>query len=176
MPRLYFGSRGGVYYRKNGRKVYVNQFAADEGTPQRSSRKRPPPGAPKKLAPNTVTQDMYNYLLSYVQCLIGILISSPRVSDPFRLMLNNYTTNNILLQWYPSEDDIISKYEQLYIFSQELENLAGAAGVNIDDCGDNPYETIEERNQTYESADKGPYERGPEDCSREGKSRKRLFG
>ncbi len=23
MPKLYFGSRGGLYYRKNGRKVYV---------------------------------------------------------------------------------------------------------------------------------------------------------
>jgi hypothetical protein len=24
MPKLHFGSRGGMYYRKNGRKVYVN--------------------------------------------------------------------------------------------------------------------------------------------------------
>ncbi len=30
MPRLYFGSRGGVYYRKNGRRVYVsNRFGVD---------------------------------------------------------------------------------------------------------------------------------------------------
>ena len=29
MPKLYFGSRGGVYYRKKGRKVYVtNRFGA----------------------------------------------------------------------------------------------------------------------------------------------------
>lgn len=26
MPKLHYGSRGGVYYRKNGRKVYVNRF------------------------------------------------------------------------------------------------------------------------------------------------------
>jgi hypothetical protein len=31
MPRLYFGSRGGQYYKKNGRKVYVkrNRFGSN---------------------------------------------------------------------------------------------------------------------------------------------------
>ena len=32
MPKLYFGSRGGIYYRKKGRKVYVkgNRFGNNE--------------------------------------------------------------------------------------------------------------------------------------------------
>ncbi len=30
MPKLYFGSRGGVYYKRKGRKVYVNRFGSDE--------------------------------------------------------------------------------------------------------------------------------------------------
>ncbi len=29
MPKLYFGSRGGVYYKRKGRKVYVNRFGDD---------------------------------------------------------------------------------------------------------------------------------------------------
>ena len=29
MPKLYFGSRGGVYYRKKGRKVYINRFGTE---------------------------------------------------------------------------------------------------------------------------------------------------
>ncbi len=38
MPRLYFGSRGGVYYRKNGRKVYVrnhSSFGAEDTSQRR---------------------------------------------------------------------------------------------------------------------------------------------
>lgn len=30
MPKLYYGSRGGVYYRKKGRKMYVNRFGDNE--------------------------------------------------------------------------------------------------------------------------------------------------
>ena len=36
MPKLHFGSRGGVYYRKNGKKVYVTNkqgFGMDYATP-----------------------------------------------------------------------------------------------------------------------------------------------
>lgn len=31
MPRLYQGTRGGVFYKKNGRKVYVNSFGSGTG-------------------------------------------------------------------------------------------------------------------------------------------------
>lgn len=30
MPKLHFGSRGGVYYREKGRKIYVNRFGSGE--------------------------------------------------------------------------------------------------------------------------------------------------
>lgn len=29
MPRLYYGSRGGLYYKRKGRKVYVNRFSQE---------------------------------------------------------------------------------------------------------------------------------------------------
>ena len=29
MPKLYYGSRGGVYYKRKGRKVYINRFGMD---------------------------------------------------------------------------------------------------------------------------------------------------
>lgn len=29
MPKLYYGSKGGVYYKKKGKKVYVNRFGSD---------------------------------------------------------------------------------------------------------------------------------------------------
>jgi len=149
MPRLYFGSRGGVYYKKNGRKVYVNQFAADEGTPTRNTRKRTPPGAPKKSSANAVTRDMYNDLLNYVQCLLGALLNSKDISQPFILMLNFMTDNNILLQWDQPGAEIIDKYEQLHKFSQEIKQFTIANYVDISHCSSNPYVTKEQRRQNY---------------------------
>lgn len=163
MPRLYFGSRGGVYYRKNGRKVYVNQFAADEGTPTRNTRntrKRPPPGAPKKSSANDVTQDMYNDLLDYVQCLLGALLNSDNISQPFILMLNFMTDNNILLQWDQPGAEIIDKYEQLHKFSQEIEQFANANYVDIIHCSSNPYVTEEQRRKNYKDNHLPPSRRG----------------
>lgn len=29
MPKLHYGSRGGVYYKRKGRKVYINRFGLD---------------------------------------------------------------------------------------------------------------------------------------------------
>jgi len=34
MPRLYFGSRGGVYYKRKGRKVYVTNSFGSNGLPE----------------------------------------------------------------------------------------------------------------------------------------------
>jgi len=52
MPKLYFGSRGGLYYRKKGRKVYVtNRFGNDSRRSSVGSGDDP-------------TTDMYNKNLS----------------------------------------------------------------------------------------------------------------
>jgi len=77
MPKLYFGSRGGVYYRKNGHKHYIRNMNAP-GTPPREpddpNRRPPPPPPPRKsyIVPFRISQKkiQINELHTYMRCMI----------------------------------------------------------------------------------------------------------
>lgn len=102
MPRLYFGSRGGVYYLKNGRKHYIRNMEAP-GTPP----PRPPPGGPPpppRKAPCATDRIFWrkgqiNELIEYMNCMINYIENNVQhIQQPVQgviLTMFNEIKNNL---------------------------------------------------------------------------------
>ncbi len=150
MPKLYFGARGGMYYRKGGRRVYVK--GSSFGMNETPDRRHPPPGAPGAPRKPRIGENIFEEKRTYLLCILDLIrtevsrrisminsrvasrtYKTRKVSSDMTTTLFYQTLVEVILPQliavvnnftYPDDNDKLSSY------IEEYENILGTFNIN----------------------------------------------